>query len=99
MRFAVLSLVLVGCGPQTGGRLDPLPARTAVVGTELAVELHGATDSLSLDYDSDIADLKTRRLHPTLSAYADGQAIFRWTPLAADLGAHVIRFQATAGGT
>ena len=99
-RLLVLALALVGCGPQTGARLEPLPPRTAVVGLELDVPLRatGATSDLQLDYASDLRDLKTRRLHPTLSAYAGGQAVFRWTPLATDVGDHTIEFAATADG-
>lgn len=93
-----LGSVLLGCGPETGARLDPLEARTALVGAELRVSLHVDSDA-TLRYDSDIEDLATRRRRPTLTAYAGGEAIFRWTPLADDVGDHRIRFSAQLGGT
>ena len=35
---------------------------------------------------------------PTLTAYANGEAMFRWTPLASDVGDHTFRFIATVDG-
>jgi hypothetical protein len=87
-----------GCGPESGARLEPLGVRTALVGVELVVTVHAdAASGLVLDWDADIADLKTRPLRPSLSAYAGGEAVFRWTPLAGDLGAHTIVFRARTG--
>ncbi len=94
-------LAVVGCGPQTGTRLSPLAPRTAVVGRELEVLVHAETSDprLQLSYESDLTSLKTRRLKPSLTAYAGGDALFRWTPLADDVGEHVIRFTAALDGT
>ncbi|HEY7955494.1 MAG TPA: hypothetical protein VII38_09375 [Polyangia bacterium] len=99
-RLVMALLVLCGCGPQTGTRLEPLASRTAVVGDELVVTLHAADPAahLQLSYDSDLVDLKTRKLRPTLTAFAGGEAVFRWTPLADDVGAHTIQFNATIDG-
>ena len=96
MRFALLVL-LAGCvdaggAPQIGGLED----QTAVVGQELRLEIDGT------DPDGD-------RLHysfhapPELTVDADmsvtpsGVGVFRWTPLAADLGAHAFDFVASDG--
>jgi hypothetical protein len=97
----MLALLVVGCGPQTGTRLSPLLPRTAVIGRELEVLVHVESEDprVSLSYESDISDLRTRRLKPTLTAYAGGDALFRWTPLADDRGDHVIRFTAALDGT
>jgi hypothetical protein len=97
----MLSLLAVGCGPQTGTRLSPLLPRTAVIGRELEVLVHVESQDprVALSYDSDIGDLKTRRLKPSLTPYAGGDALFRWTPLADDRGEHVIRFTAALDGT
>src|SRR4051794_12310720 len=90
------ALIAVGCGPETGTRLDPLEPRTALVGTELQVSLHVDSEA-TLGYARDIVDLASRRPGPTLTAYAAGEAIFRWTPLADDVGEHHIRFTSQLG--
>jgi len=94
-------LLTVACGPQTGTRLEPIEARTAVVGRELAVLVQAETDDprVQFTFDSDLVDLATRRLKPTFASYAGGAALFRWTPLADDAGLHVVRFSATLDGT
>jgi hypothetical protein len=46
----------------------------------------------------DIVDLMKRKLAPTLTNYAEGQALFRWIPLAMDVGTHRLEFIALAGG-
>lgn len=83
-----------------GTRFDPLEARTAAVGQELDVVLHaGANANLaSVTWTSDIADLQTRSLRPSLTPYDGGESIFRWTPLAGDVGDHVVQFNADVGG-
>jgi hypothetical protein len=89
-----------GCGPQTGTGLAPLEPRTAIVGVELDVALRalGGGD-VKFDFASDdLPDLTTRALRPSLTAFGGGQAEFRWTPLASDIGAHTLRFTAVASG-
>jgi len=90
---------LGACGPQSGARFAPMGPRTAVVGVELdmALEALGA-GAVEFSYGSDLADLATRPLRPSLSAFDGGQAMFRWTPLASDVGDHTLRFTATANG-
>ena len=94
-----LSMSLIaGCGPRTGTSLDPIAPQTAVVGTELAVMLRAATaNQVEFKFDSDL-DLHARRVMPTLTPYANGEAMFRWTPLASDIGDHTFRFTATVDG-
>ena len=93
-----VSLALLGCGPQTGTTLDPIAPQTAIVGTELGVMLRAAnTNAVDFKFDSDI-DLHSRRVKPTLTEYANGEAMFRWTPLASDLGDHSFHFTAVVGG-
>ncbi|MGZ3440595.1 MAG: hypothetical protein ACXVDD_13825 [Polyangia bacterium] len=104
MRPIALSLTVsllaavVGCGPRTGTSLDPIAPQTAVVGVELGVMLRAATaNAVDFKFDSDL-DLHERRVMPTLTPYANGEAMFRWTPLASDLGDHSFRFTATVDG-
>jgi hypothetical protein len=96
----LVAVALAGCGPQTGTRLAPLEPRTADVGQELEVVLHADADAnvAAMSFNSDIADLGTRKLRPSLSSYSGGESIFRWTPLASDVGAHQIEFDATVDG-
>jgi hypothetical protein len=94
---SVLMLLIVGCGPKTGTRLDAVGPQTAVVGVELAVMLRAASASaVDFAFDTDL-DMK-RNVKPTLTPYANGEAMFRWTPLASDLGDHTFKFTATVDG-
>jgi hypothetical protein len=93
-----LCLAIAGCGPSTGVALLPIAPRTAVVGVELAITVRATDGDAELSYSADLADLATRRLHPSLTPYAGGVSIFRWTPLGGDLGQHELRFTATLGG-
>jgi hypothetical protein len=96
--LAIVALLAFGCGPQTGAALSPLAPRTAIVGQELEIVVRSSVDTSDFGYSSDLADLATRRLHPTLTPYANGEAIFRWTPLGGDVGEHHVDFSATAHG-
>src|SRR5437764_7576852 len=90
----VLALSLLGCGPKTGTSLDPIAPQTAVVGVELGIMLRAATAGhVEFAFTSDL-DLMQRRVMPTLQPYANGEAMFRWTPLASDLGDHLFHFSA-----
>jgi len=94
----ILTLALLGCGPKTGTSLDPIGPQTAVVGVELGVMLHAATAShVDFAFKSDL-DLSQRNVLPTLTPFANGEAMFRWTPLASDLGDHMFSFTATVDG-
>ena len=99
-RLLALMLAASACGPQVGASLAPLSARTAVVGIELEVLVHarGAAAGASFDYSSDLPDLKTRPLKPTIVLLDPGDAVFRWTPLATDLGDHTLTFTIASGG-
>jgi hypothetical protein len=93
----VLTFSLLGCGPRTGTSLDPIAPQTAVVGVELGVTLRASGDHVDFAFDSDL-DLHERRVVPTLTPYAHGEAMFRWTPLGSDLGDHSFDFTATVDG-
>jgi hypothetical protein len=93
----ILVLSLVGCGPRGGAQLDPIGPQTAVVGVELAVMLRVNAARADFAYDSDL-DMSDRHVVPTITPYANGEAMFRWIPLASDLGDHQFHFRATVGG-
>ncbi|HEY4238270.1 MAG TPA: PPC domain-containing protein [Kofleriaceae bacterium] len=68
--------------------------QTAQVGTELVVMLAGSDakgSRLAYRARSDLPDLDSRS---TLTEAADGTGVFRWTPLATDLGVHPFDFTA-----
>ena len=95
--FGIVVLALVGCGPRSGAELEPIAPQTAVVVVELAVMLRVEAAHADFGFATDL-DLHGRALVPTLTPYANGEAIFRWTPLASDFGAHAFRFRATVDG-
>ncbi|MBA2543165.1 MAG: hypothetical protein H0V17_26220 [Deltaproteobacteria bacterium] len=70
----------------------------AVVGTELVLDLDGTDpdgDRLSYRFEAlDLADLDTRA---TIALTPSGSGVFRWTPLASDLGEHAIDFVVSDG--
>jgi len=89
-RFAsLLSVIaltsLVACGNNRAPEIQPIGDQIAVVGIELSFEVRASDadgDSLRFDFDAPgLPDIKTKA---SLTAFADGVAIFRWTPTAAD---------------
>jgi hypothetical protein len=100
--IATLALLGVGCGPTQAPIIEPLGDQTAVVGVELALTLRardprGGTVTFSFAAP-DLPDLKSRPMPATLQSFADGVAIFRWTPMAGDSNArHPIDFRAASG--
>jgi hypothetical protein len=102
MRSALIVLVCVlGCGPKVGPSIDPIADVSAPVGVELQLALHGSSPDGRITFDfaaPDLPDLTLRRLAPTITNYAEGDAVFRWTPLADDVGDHEIDFTATGSG-
>ena len=83
----------VACGPTTPPELTGLTDQVAEVGTELKLTLNGANqtgDRLSYDYAA--ADLTDLAGHAEITMSPDGTGVFRWTPLAADLGTHAFDF-------
>jgi hypothetical protein len=98
-RHRVIPLLLVtSCSVPAAPVIDPVAARSATVGVELSVMLRaGDRRDVAFDVDSDL-DLRSRRLKPTLTRYDDGTAVFRWIPLAGDIGDHRLVFTAAAHG-
>ena len=93
-----LALALSACGPRIGVPLAVPGPRTVEVGRELQLTIRAADTAASLRFESDLADLTTRPLRPTLTPFAGGEASFRWTPLGEDVGDHVITFIAELNG-
>jgi hypothetical protein len=85
-RFASLSLLLIAaCGNNRPPEIQPIGDQVAVVGVELSFEVRASDpDGNSLQFDFDAPGLPDIKTKATLTAFADGVAIFRWTPTAAD---------------
>ena len=95
-RLGLVMLVAVAaCGGEPPDLLD-LSDQVAVVGQELTVELRGVDpDSTSLTYSfTPDVELTSRA---TISRTPAGNGLFRWTPVAADVGAHVFDFTVSDG--
>jgi hypothetical protein len=94
----ITGVTALGCGLETGARLDPIAPQAATVGVALSIMLRAQSGGrVDFTYASDL-DLASRSLKPTLTAFANGQALFSWTPLASDVGAHQRRFTASVNG-
>jgi hypothetical protein len=80
--------LVAACAPTgTPPVIDPISDQTASVGTELAISLRASDadhDPIQWSFRSDVPDLGDRAV---VSSYGDGsRAVFRWTPLAEDVG-------------
>ena len=89
----------VACGPS--GRAPELAGLTdqvAQVGTELSVNLDGTdADGDRLSYAFHAADLSDLSDHASITQSPSGAGVFRWTPLAADVGRHAVDFTVSDG--
>jgi hypothetical protein len=89
----------VACGPSgRAPELAGLSDQVAQVGTELTVNLEGTDpDGDRLSYDFHAADLSDLGDHAAITQSPSGTGVFRWTPLAADVGRHAFDFMASDG--
>jgi len=89
----------VACGPiGRAPELAGLSDQVAQVGTELTVNLDGTDpDGDRLSYDFHAADLSDLSDHAAITQSPSGTGVFRWTPLAADVGQHAFDFTASDG--
>lgn len=99
MQIARLVPILATFACNTGSAPDllGLSDQVAVVGQEMMLELNGVDpdgDRLTYKFEADTV-LEGRA---TITQTPDGKGVFRWTPVAADLGAHSIDFKVSDGG-
>jgi hypothetical protein len=89
---------LVACGPSSKPELDGLSDQVAQVGQELHIDLNG-TDSSGdrLAYAFRAPDLTDLQGNADITVSPDGAGLFRWTPLAADIGPHPFDFTVSNG--
>jgi len=89
---------LVACTGGVPPELNGLSDQVAQVGTELKIDLNGSSASggrLTYNYHaSDVTDLDG---HAGVTVSPSGAGVFRWTPLAADVGQHPFDFSVSNG--
>lgn len=87
---------MTACSSGNAPDLAPLDNQIAVVGQELTLELMGTDadgDNLRYSYQSDV-DAKGRAM---ITSTPSGNGLFRWTPIASDVGMHTFDFTVTDG--
>ena len=90
---------LVACSGGSAPELDGLSDQVAQVGTELKLDLNGTdADGDRLTYKFRAADLTEIDNRAGITVSPSGAGVFRWTPLAADVGQHAFDFIVSDGG-
>jgi hypothetical protein len=88
----------VACGGGHAPELMGLSDQVAQVGTELTINLSGTdADGGRLSYSYRAPDLKDLDGHAMITVSPSGVGVFRWTPLAADIGNHPFDFVVSDG--
>jgi hypothetical protein len=96
MRWLVMVAVIAGCGAGEPPDILGLDDQVAVVGQPFVLELEGVDpdgDSLTYKVESDLV----LEGNATLSKTPAGRGLFRWTPVAADVGMHSFDFIVSDG--
>jgi hypothetical protein len=91
------ALATASCGGGQGPEFDPVGDQIAQVGVELRVELVATDpngDRLDFGFHGDDPRIDQAA---TIARTPSGVGVFRWTPLAADVGAHYVDFTASDG--
>ena len=88
----------VACGSGGAPELNGLTDQKAQVGTELKVDLNGTDpDGDQLSYKFKAPDLVEISDHAQVTVSPSGSGVFRWTPLANDVGEHAFDFTVSDG--
>ncbi len=88
----------VACGAGAPPELSGLTDQIAQVGTELQIQLDGTDpDGDELSYRFTAADLPDIKDQAMVTVSPSGSGVFRWTPLASDVGEHSFDFTASDG--
>jgi hypothetical protein len=96
VRLGACLLVLTACGGGSPPEIHGLVDQTATVGQELVIQLDGTDadgDRITYGVHADISLQGTGMLTTAPS----GMGVFRWTPLAEQVGAHSFDFTASDG--
>jgi hypothetical protein len=95
-RVLLLACLVAGCDSGAAPDLVGLSDQTAVVGTELVLELEGTDadgDNLSYGVKADVSLDGVA----TVSQTPSGNGVFRWTPMASDVGQRAFDFTVSDG--
>ena len=88
----------VACGSGAPPELSSLTDQVAQVGTELKIDLLGTDpDGDQLQYRFRAPDLEEIADHAGITVSPSGSGVFRWTPLASDVGEHAFDFVVSDG--
>ncbi len=88
----------VACGSGGAPELAGLSDQVAQVGTELQLQLVGTDpDGDDLEYGFRAADLPDVSDRAQVTVSPSGMGVFRWTPLAEDVGQHAFDFSVSDG--
>jgi hypothetical protein len=92
-----LSLLVCSCTPNNPPILTEIEPKTAVIGARLELTIHGADpDGDKLTFTASCPTLFDFEKRSSLLPMGN-QAVFAWTPLAADAGQHQLQFSASDG--
>lgn len=88
----------VACSGGSAPELDGLSDQVAQVGTELKLDLNGTdADGDRLSYSFRAADVTGIDDRAMITVSPSGVGVFRWTPIAADVGPHAFDFIVSDG--
>jgi hypothetical protein len=89
----------VACSGGNAPELSGLSDQVAQVGTEFKLDLNGTdADGDRLTYKFKAADLTAIEDRAMVTISPSGAGVFRWTPIAADVGQHAFDFVVSDGG-
>jgi hypothetical protein len=98
MTTAFALATTVACTAGSAPELNGLSDQVAQVGTEFKLDLNGTDpDGDRLSYDFRAADLDTVRDRAMITVSPSGAGVFRWTPVAQDVGMHAFDFVVSDG--
>ncbi|HEX5058091.1 MAG TPA: hypothetical protein VFV99_01970 [Kofleriaceae bacterium] len=99
MTSATCLATTVACTGGNAPELSGLSDQVAQVGTEFKLDLNGTdADGDRLNYKFKAADLMDIDNRAMITVSPSGAGVFRWTPLAADVGQHAFDFIVSDGG-
>ncbi|HSD87438.1 MAG TPA: pre-peptidase C-terminal domain-containing protein [Kofleriaceae bacterium] len=98
MTTASALATLVACSGGNAPELSGLSDQVAQVGTEFKLDLNGTDpDGDRLAYSFKAADLTGVSDRAMITVSPSGAGVFRWTPIASDVGQHAFDFVASDG--
>ena len=96
---ACLATTVAACSGGNSPELDGLSDQVAQVGSEFKLDLNGTdVDGDRLTYKFKAADLSDLENRAMITVSPSGSGVFRWTPIAADVGQHAFDFVVSDGG-